>query len=165
MVRLGFAIMLALVAACPSSTSKREQAARTLLAKVRGTAVLGATSEYVPSELAEVGATGMFGVRPPGECEISILPGGEDSFAARMDLLARAKKSIRIEALIFTGDESGLRVAEVLKQKKREGLDVRVIVDAVNNLGTQTQWMYFDLKQHGVEVEGYQALGLHVVGE
>ncbi|MBA3501539.1 MAG: phosphatidylserine/phosphatidylglycerophosphate/cardiolipin synthase family protein, partial [Deltaproteobacteria bacterium] len=106
-----------------------------------------------------------FGVRAPNECEVAILPGGEDSFAARMDLLARAKRTIRIQALIFTGDESGLRVAEVLKQRKREGVDVRIIVDAVNNMGPQTQWMYFDLKQHGIEVEGYEAMGLQLVNE
>lgn len=151
------------VAACSSSANKHESAARTLLGRLRGTTVFGPASEFVPS--GEVGITGMFGVRPPEECEIAILPGGEDSFAARMDLLQRAKQSIRIEALIFTGDESGLRVADVLKQKRSEGVDVKVVVDTVNNLGPQTQWMYYDLKQHGVEVEGYEAMGLHLVDE
>jgi hypothetical protein len=50
-------------------------------------------------------------------------------------------------------DESGLRVADVLKQKKQAGVDVKVIVDGVNNPSLQTQWMYFDLEQHGIEVE------------
>lgn len=77
-----------------------------------------------------------------------------------MASLRAAKRSIRIQALIFRGDEAGLRVAEALKQKKRSGLDVRVIVDAASNLDWQTQWMYFDLKQHGIAVEGYEALYL-----
>ena len=155
--------LLLFVAACSSSANKHEALAKNLLTHARGTSVFGPASEFVPSEM--VGADGLFGVRAPSECEVSILPGGEDSFAARMDLLARAKHTIRIEALIFTGDESGLRVAEVLKQKKAEGVDVRVIVDAVNNASSQTQWMYFDLRQHGIDVEGYEALGLQIVNE
>ena len=50
-----------------------------------------------------------------------MLESGEGSFAARMDMLKRATTSIRIQALVFKGDEAGLRIAEVLKQKKAEG--------------------------------------------
>src|SRR6185503_974598 len=45
------------------------------------------------------------------------------------------------------------------------GVDVKVIVDGLNNPSMQTQWMYFDLKQHGIEVEGYEALGLQLSNE
>ena len=155
--------MLTLLAC--SSPAHRELTARDLLARIAGTSVFGPASEFVPSDLPEVGGSGMFAARPPEQCEVAVLPGGEDSFAARMALLAQAKHSIRIEALIFTGDEAGLRVAEVLEQKQAAGLDVRVIVDGVSNSSLQTQWMYFDLKQHGIEVEGYEALGLQVVNE
>ena len=153
------ALLLLALVAC-SSPAKHEEAARRLMGKLRGTTVF---DNYVPSPKND--SAGMFRVRPPTECEIATLPGGEDSFAARMDLLAKAKKSILIQALIFTGDESGLRVAEVLKQKKREGLDVRIIVDAVNNAAPQTQAMYFDLEQHGIAIEGYEPLGLQVLNE
>lgn len=159
------AAMAALTVACSSSQRTREQSARELVAKMAGTSVFGPSSEFVASDLPEVRATGMFPVRAPAECEIALIAGGEDSFATRMQLLAAAKHTIRIQALIFTGDESGLRVAEVLKQKKQQGVDVRVIVDAASNPSLQTQWMYFDLKQHGIEVEGYEALGLQLVNE
>jgi phosphatidylserine/phosphatidylglycerophosphate/cardiolipin synthase-like enzyme len=94
-----------------------------------------------------------------------VLQGGEDSFAVRMEALRNAQTSIRIQALVFKGDESGLRIAEVLKQKKAAGLDVRVIVDAFSNPWLQTQWMFFDLKQHGIEVEGYEAMALQWLNE
>jgi phosphatidylserine/phosphatidylglycerophosphate/cardiolipin synthase-like enzyme len=112
-----------------------------------------------------VAATGLFPVRGPGECEVAVLQGGEESFAVRLDALRQARRSIRIQALVFKGDESGLRIAEILKQKKAEGLDVRVIVDAFSNPWLQTQWMYFDLKQHGIEVEGYEAMALQWLNE
>lgn len=48
---------------------------------------------------------------------------------------------MRIQALIFTGDEAGLYIAGLLKEKKAQGLDVRVIVDAVSNMGPQTHML------------------------
>jgi phosphatidylserine/phosphatidylglycerophosphate/cardiolipin synthase-like enzyme len=139
--------------------------ARELVAFVKGTSVFGPAKEWVKSELEDVRGTGLFPARPPEHCQVAVIRSGEDSFAVRMELLARAKHTIRIQALIYTGDESGLRVAEMLKQKKREGVDVKVIVDGVNNPSLQTQWMYFDLKQHGIEVEGYEAVGLQLANE
>jgi putative cardiolipin synthase len=40
-----------------------------------------------------------------------------------------------------------------------------VIVDAFSNPWLQTQWMFFDLKQHGIEVEGYEAIALQWINE
>jgi len=88
---------------------------------------------------------------------------GEAALAFRLQSLQAARRSIRIQALIFSGDETGLAVAKLLKQKRQQGLDVRVIVDAASNLDLHAQWMYFDLKQHGIAVEGYEALYLQWV--
>lgn len=163
---IGILVAVLAGAACSSTTrSQRDREARELVARVEGTSVFGPPREFVISDLPAVRATGLFPTRSPAECEVAMLAGGEDSFAARMRMLASAKHTIRIQALIFTGDEAGLRVAEVLKQKRRQGVDVRVIVDGVSNAGVQTHWMYFDLEQHGVELEGYEAFGLHLINE
>ena len=127
--------------------------------------VFGPPESYAGSPLEEVGRQGLFTTHPPKANTFAVLENGDASFAARIRLLEGAKKSIRIQALLFTGDESGLYIAEILKRKKAEGLDVRVIVDAVSNLGFQTQWMYFDLKQHGIEVQGYESLYLEWLNE
>jgi putative cardiolipin synthase len=120
---------------------------------------------FVGSPIEEVGISGLFNVHPPETCRIAVLPNGDDSFAARIQALKQADTSVRIQALIFAGDESGLYITELLKQKKAQGLDVRVIVDAMSNPGPQTQMMYFDLKQHGIEVEGYETFYLQWVNE
>lgn len=115
--------------------------------------------EFVCSPVESVACTGVFPVQRRSEA--ALLRTGEDALRARIELLERAKKSIRVQALIFRADEAGLHIAKLLKKKRKAGLDVRVIVDALSNLDFQTQWMYFDLKQHGIEVEGYEALYLH----
>jgi putative cardiolipin synthase len=135
------------------------------LDRAGATSLFGPASDFEGSEFEDVGKSGLFPVRGPDECEVAVLDSGEGSFAARMAMLKGARRSIRIQALVFKGDEAGLRIAEVLKAKKAEGLDVRVIVDAFSNPWLQTQWMFFDLKQHGIEVEGYEALALQWLNE
>jgi len=125
----------------------------------------GPAQEFVGSPYKEIGTSGLFNVHPPETCRIAVLHNGDDSFAARIQTLKNADTSIRIQALIFTGDESGLYITELLKEKKAQGLDVRVIVDGLSNPGVQTQWMYFDLKQHGIEVEGYETFYLQWLNE
>lgn len=127
--------------------------------------VLGPDAQFAGSPYPDVGLSGLFPVHGPDGCEVAVLQGGEDSFAIRLQTLKSAQKSIRIQALIFKGDETGLRIAEILKQKKAAGLDVRVIVDAFSNPWLQTQWMFFDLKQNGIEVEGYEAMALQWLNE
>ncbi len=116
----------------------------------------GPADEFAGSPYETIGVSGLFDAHPAETCQIAVLANGDDSFAARIQALEKADTSIRIQALVFTGDESGLHIAELLKAKKALGLDVRVIVDAMSNPGVQTQWMYFDLKQNGVEVKGYE---------
>jgi putative cardiolipin synthase len=131
----------------------------------RSAPVFGPPYEYAGSPLEAVGRQGLFETHPPVSNRIALLKNGDESFAMRAQLLEAAEKSIRIQTLIFSGDESGLHIAEILKKKKAAGLDVRVIVDAAANLGWQTQWMYFDLKQHGIEVQGYESLYLEWINE
>ena len=155
------------VAACTVTPPVPETGTDTAAALefARSTSVFGPADHFEGSPLEGVGKTELYPVRAPDECEVAVLQSGEDSFAVRLAMLKNARSSIRIQALLFNGDEAGLRIAEILKQKKAEGLDVRVIVDAFSNPALQTQWMFFDLKQHGIEVEGYEALALQWLNE
>jgi putative cardiolipin synthase len=152
-------------AAPPAPDADTAEHVDRLIAETSATSVLGPDARFAGSPYQEVGLTGLFPVRGPDDCRIAVLEGGEDSFAVRLQLLKEARRSIRIQALVFKGDETGLRIAEILKQKKAAGLDVRVIVDAFSNPWLQTQWMYFDLKQNGIEVEGYEAMALQWLNE
>jgi phosphatidylserine/phosphatidylglycerophosphate/cardiolipin synthase-like enzyme len=163
--RLARVALLAALALAASACTRATRPADIDAAAVAATAVLGPDDGFTGSPYPEVGRSGLFPVREPAACRVAVLAGGEDSFAVRMAALRAARVSIRIQALVFRGDESGLRIAAVLKEKKAAGLDVRVIVDALSNPWLQAQWLFFDLKQHGIEVEGYEALGLQWVNE
>jgi putative cardiolipin synthase len=156
-----------LAAAQLGACRKRERPKRPMAPPDAGAparSVLDPAFPFRCSSERSVGCSGVFPVRGGAQpSEAAILWGGEEAFRARVDSLRRARRSVRVQALIFRGDDAGLHIAELLKQKKKEGLDVRVIVDAMSNLEWQTQWMYFDLKRHGVQVEGYEALYLQWV--
>ena len=147
-----------------SGTGQTARISDLQLSAIQGNA-FGPAQEFVGSPYEKIGISGLFNVHSAETCRIAVLPNGDDSFAARIQALKNADTSVRIQAMIFTGDESGLYIAEILKEKKSQGLDVRVIIDAVSNPGVQTQWMYFDLKQHGIEVEGYETFNLQWLNE
>lgn len=155
-----------LVSACASTPAAATgPALDQLVAETAETSVLGSEAHFIGSPYPDVGLSGLFPVHGPDGCQVAVLENGEDSFAVRLEALKNSQRSIRIQALVFKGDESGLRIAEILKQKKAAGLDVRVIVDAFSNPWLQTQWMFFDLKQNGIEVEGYEAMALQWLNE
>lgn len=85
---------------------------------------------------------------------LALLTNGEASLAARLQTLKTAKKSIRIEALEFTGDETGRYIAEILKSKMKEGVEVKIIVDGFSNKARDTKLMYSDLMVSGAQVMG-----------
>lgn len=163
------AAALALLSGCATSPSPSDTAGspalQAFVEDTSATSVLGTDAAFVGSPYPDVGMSGLFPVRGPEECNVSVLQNGEDSLAVRLATLKAARRSIRIQALVFKGDEAGLRIAGILKEKKAAGLDVRVIVDAFSNPWLQTQWLFFDLKQHGIEVEGYEAMALQWLNE
>jgi len=147
-----------------SSGNKAEEGGAPPTSKVPASAIQGTpfspAQDFIGSPYEEIGLSGLFDMHAAEACRIAVLPNGDDSFAARIQALEDADTSVRIKALIFTGGESGLYIAELLKVKKAQGLDVRVIVDGMSNPDPQTQWIYFDLKQNGIEVEGYETFYL-----
>lgn len=48
----------------------------------------------------------------------ALLNGGLEAFAVRVESLRNAKRSIRIQSLIFRADESGLAIANLLKERR-----------------------------------------------
>lgn len=84
-----------------------------------------------------------------------------DFYAMLDDLLSdlrQARDHIHFEFYKFEDDPVGRRVAEVLMQKAREGVAVRVQYDDLANF--RRKHFYGELKQAGVRVEPFLALNL-----
>lgn len=58
---------------------------------------------------------------------------GRQSFIERIKSLENAQESIYLQTMIFRGDRPGIYIANKLMEKKAQGLDVRVIVDALGS--------------------------------
>ncbi len=94
----------------------------------------------------------------PGSVEVAVINDGAEAFAARVDLIKKARRSIWIQALAFIADESGRTLGELLKKKAAEGVDVRILVDGPSTLpygGLATFQYYKELRRAGVRVSVY----------
>ena len=73
---------------------------------------------------------------------------GNKFFDSVINDLMEAKESIAMEYFIFRNDELGKKIADVLKRKAQEGVEVRVIVDGA---GGYSRKMLRELNHFGVK--------------
>ncbi len=74
-----------------------------------------------------------FGAYPLPRNNIKVYTSGDEKIKALKQDLLSAKSSINIEYYIFANDRVGKEIMEILCQKAREGLDVRLIYDAIGS--------------------------------
>jgi cardiolipin synthase A/B len=63
----------------------------------------------------------------------TLLINGEEKFPALFKALENARSHIHLEYYIFTSDDVGSRIADILIRKHVEGVEVRVIIDDVGS--------------------------------
>jgi cardiolipin synthase len=94
------------------------------------------------------------GGRPVPGNAVELLIDGPDSYAAMLDTIAAAKQWVHFENYIIRSDSAGWRFAELLAQRAREGIRVRVLYDWFGSLTTAGgYWRY--LRDAGVEVRAF----------
>lgn len=98
--------------------------------------------------IQQLGSLGEF---TTADNDVRLLVDGPATFKAMFDDLERARHSIQMESYIFEDAELGQRMAAVLKRKAGEGLEVRLIYDAVGSLTTPRAF-FDELAQAGVRV-------------
>src|SRR5262249_53344374 len=79
-------------------------------------------------------------------------------FEAMLADIRQARRRIWLETYIFASDEVGQAIAEALKERAREGLDVRLLYDAVGSFATYPSF-FLKMVQAGVQVVRYHSLG------
>jgi phosphatidylserine/phosphatidylglycerophosphate/cardiolipin synthase-like enzyme len=72
--------------------------------------------------------------RPPSRGSLKFLAGGSAFFPRFVDAVTSAKESVNIRTYIFDDDDVALNLAELLKRRSREGLDVKVLIDGLGTI-------------------------------
>jgi len=67
---------------------------------------------------------------------VGLLFDGPQTLGAMMASIQAAKVSINLETYIFDGDEVGLKFADLLIAKRREGVQVNILYDSLGTAGT-----------------------------
>lgn len=79
---------------------------------------------------------------------------GQKKFDALLDDLRQAKKQIHLQYYIFNDDALGHRIRRVLMDKAAEGLEVRVLYDAVGSWRTKDEF-FNKMRKVGVQVGAF----------
>ncbi|HEX7336434.1 MAG TPA: phospholipase D-like domain-containing protein [Gemmatimonadales bacterium] len=94
------------------------------------------------------------GGRPVPGNEVHLLIDGPNTYRAMLDLITQATRWVHFENYIIRSDDAGWRFAELLAQRAREGVHVRVLYDWFGSLGTSRKfWRH--LRDAGVEVRAF----------
>jgi len=86
--------------------------------------------------------------------EVTILRNGEEKMTQLFEAIKVARSHIHMEYYIYSNDDVGAPLAELLKQKAREGVEVRLILDAVGSWSLKRKF-YRELKEAGVQVHEF----------
>ena len=82
---------------------------------------------------------------------LEVLNDGSETFASLIDALRKAESFIHLEYYIFENDELGGRIADILKEKARSGVEVRFIYDDVGSWNLKRSFIR-SLREAGVLV-------------
>ena len=82
---------------------------------------------------------------------VQLLWKGKESFNTIFDAVRNAKKFVCLEFYICRNDETGRELAEILKQKSREGVKVYLMYDHFGSFGTPKSFWH-DMKTAGVKI-------------
>lgn len=83
--------------------------------------------------------------------QVTLLEDGKATYAAMLAAIRGARHNINLESYIFEGDEVGQEFAQALIERRKAGVHVRVLVDAVGSKETPREF-FNALKDNGIEV-------------
>jgi cardiolipin synthase A/B len=107
----------------------------------------------VARRLAEQALSRMAGAPLIPGNRISILRNAKENYPAWMEAIHAARQTIHFETYFFRSDSVGLEFAQLLAQKAREGVKVRIIFDWFGELGAASLFFWRRLRKSGIEVQ------------
>jgi cardiolipin synthase A/B len=88
---------------------------------------------------------------------VDVLIDGPQTYSSIETALRTARTAINIETFIFGAGDIGQRFANLLAQKRREGVEVRVLYDSVGSRETPPAF-FEDLRRQNIEVREFRPL-------
>lgn len=82
---------------------------------------------------------------------VQLLWKGKESFGSIFEAVNNAKKLICLEFYIFRNDETGTELANLLKEKSRQGVAVYLLYDHFGSFGTPRSF-WKDMKNTGIKI-------------
>ena len=89
---------------------------------------------------------------------VVLLQNGAATFAAMLELIEEAERSVNLEGYIFRDDEVGRQFADALRAAAGRGVKVRLLVDWVGRMGTPKRF-FKAIADAGVEVRLFNPPG------
>lgn len=83
--------------------------------------------------------------------QLKILNNGEETFRAIFEALRNAKHHIHLEYYIFSDDKIGNQLKNLLIEKSKDGVEVRIIIDDVGSWGLSEKFIS-GLKENEIEI-------------
>lgn len=89
--------------------------------------------------------------------DVSALIDGPQTYASIEADLQQARHHIHIETFIFGADEIGRRFAALLAEKRKEGVEIRVLYDSIGSMDTPKSF-FDELRGQGIEVREFRPI-------
>lgn len=83
--------------------------------------------------------------------DVDVYIDGPSTYDAMFEAIAQARQYIHLETYIFEDDEIGRRFAQVLADKRAEGVAVAVMVDGIGTLDTPPE-LFDTMREAGIQV-------------
>ena len=90
---------------------------------------------------------------PYSKTRVDYYPNGESFEESLLKELENAKHFIFIEFFIISADESWLKIVEILKEKVKQGVEVRVLYDAIGSVFSATKTHQKYLEKAGIKAK------------
>lgn len=95
--------------------------------------------------------------------DVRIFTRGEDKFNQLIDDIKNATESINLQYYIFENDKIGSRIADLLMEKARQGVKVRLIYDHVGSFHVRKKF-FRKLQEAGVEAYPFFKVNFPLLG-
>ncbi len=86
--------------------------------------------------------------------KLKIMNSGKETFEAIFSAVKNAKHHIHLEYYIFSDDKIGNQLKDLLIEKSREGVEVRIIIDDVGSWSIGKKFIT-ELKENGIEIYSF----------